>query len=482
MKPERALLLEMTASSELSSTLQTILEPSFRLDVCVLPPPPQTAEVDEPATSGTKLDKFIRDSAPALIYLLISDGRLQEAHGLLASIKQQAPDIPLIVVIGVCQPDELFELLKVGASDFIVAPLKAAEVLPRSWRLLQQPQPQQQQQPDAEQTFVQTLKAELGLKQLIGQSAVFLAQVDKIPLVAKCAANVLIAGETGTGKELYARAIHYCSARTSRPFMPVNCGAIPVELVENELFGHQRGAFTSASTLQPGLIEEADGGTLFLDEIDCLPVMAQVKLLRFLQDKEYRPLGSTRMRRVDVRIIAASNLNLEEAVALGKVRQDLYYRLNVVSLTLPPLRERREDIPLLAHHFLDKYAGEFDKEIVAFSPDALELLIAYSWPGNVRELEHVIERAIVLSPGPVIHGSDLVTSSMQPAGGRPESLQQAKAKEIARFEKSYVQGLLSACRGNITKAAQAAQKNRRSFWQLIQKYQIDVDKFKSNIS
>ncbi|HYO91261.1 MAG TPA: sigma-54-dependent Fis family transcriptional regulator, partial [Pyrinomonadaceae bacterium] len=333
MKSERALLLDMSASSNLGGALQTILEPSFRLDVRV--PPQPTAEVDEPANYGGKLDKIIRDSAPALIYLLISDGRLKEAHRLLASIKQQAPDIPLIVVIGVCQPDELFELLKVGASDFIVAPLKAAEVLPRSWRLLRQ----QQQQSDAEQTLAQTLKAELGLKQLIGQSAVFLAQVDKIPLVAKCAANVLIAGETGTGKELYARAIHYCSARTSRPFMPVNCGAIPVDLVENELFGHQRGAFTSASTLQPGLIEEADGGTLFLDEIDCLPVMAQVKLLRFLQDKEYRPLGSTRMRRVDVRIIAASNLNLEEAVLHGKVRQDLYYRLNVISLTLPPLRE-----------------------------------------------------------------------------------------------------------------------------------------------
>jgi two-component system response regulator GlrR len=473
MKPERALVLAMNASSELSRALQTILEPSFNLDVRVLPQ--LAAEIDEPANSGGNLDKIIRDSAPTLIYLVISDGRLKEAQRLLESLKHYAPDIPLIVVIGACQPDDVLKLLKVGASDFIVAPLKAAEVLPRSWRLLTQ------QQPDPEQTLAQTLKAELGLKQLIGESAVFLAQVDKIPLVARCAANVLIGGETGTGKELYARAIHYCSARTSRPFMPVNCGAIPVDLVENELFGHQRGAFTSASTLQPGLIEEADGGTLFLDEIDCLPVMAQVKLLRFLQDKEFRPLGSTRMRRVDVRIIAASNLNLEEAVAHGKMRQDLYYRLNVISLTLPPLRERREDIPLLAHHFLDKYSREFDKKVVDFASDALELLIAYSWPGNVRELEHVIERAIVLCPGPLIHAGDLVISSTQPAG-RPESLQQAKAKEIARFEKSYVQGLLSACRGNITKAAQAAQKNRRSFWHLIQKYQIDVDKFKSNIS
>jgi two-component system response regulator GlrR len=233
--------------------------------------------------------------------------------------------------------------------------------------------------------------------------------------------------------------------------------------------------------LQPGLIEEANGGTLFLDEIDCLPVMAQVKLLRFLQDKEYRPLGSTRMRRVDVRIIAASNLNLEEAVSSGKIRQDLYYRLNVIPLILPPLRERRGDIPLLARHFLDKYAHEFGKKMAGFAPDALQALIACDWPGNVRELEHVIERALVLSAGPLIRGSDLINPSSPPAGRR-ESLQQAKAKEIARFEKSYVQGLLWACRGNITKAAEVAQKNRRSFWHLIQKHQIDVDKFKSNAS
>jgi DNA-binding NtrC family response regulator len=470
MKSERALLLDMNAIGELSSTLQRILEPSFTLDVRVWP---QTAEDCETANPGGNLDKIIRNPNPALIFLVTSDDLLRETQRLLGAIKNQASDIPVIVVIGGCEPDDIFKLLKAGAADFIVAPLKAAEVLPRSWRLLRQPDP--------EHTLAQALKAELGLKQLIGESPVFLAQVDKIPLVAKCAANVLIAGETGTGKELYARAIHYCSSRTGRPFTPVNCGAIPVELVENELFGHQRGAFTSASTWQPGLIEEADGGTLFLDEIDCLPAMAQVKLLRFLQDKEYRPLGSTRMRRVDVRIIAASNLNLEEAVLNGKVRQDLYYRLNVISLTLPTLRERREDIPLLTRHFLEKYSNESDKKIVDFAPDALELLIAYNWPGNVRELEHVIERAIVLCPGPIIHASDLVISSTQPAG-RPESLQQAKAKEIARFEKSYVQGLLSACRGNITKAAQAAQKNRRSFWQLIQKYQIDVNKFKSNIS
>ena len=313
--------------------------------------------------------------------------------------------------------------------------------------------------------------------QLIGQSPIFLQQAQKIPLLASCKANVLIVGETGTGKELYARAIHYGGTRSGMPFMPVNCGAIPAELVENELFGHMRGAYTSASNLQVGLIEEANGGTLFLDEIDCLPVHAQVKLLRFLQEKEYRPLGSPKIKQADVRVVAASNLNLEEAVDTGKVRQDLFYRLNIISLTLPPLRDRREDIPLLARHFLAKYSREFDSHVEDFADEAMSMLMIYSWPGNVRELEHAVERAVVMCNKPLIQAADIVLSNRALAAKR-ESLREAKAKEIARFEKNYIQGVLSACRGNITRAAEISQKNRRAFWQLIQKYRIDVSRFR----
>ena len=314
-------------------------------------------------------------------------------------------------------------------------------------------------------------------KKLIGTSTVFRDQVSKIPLIANCEANVLICGATGTGKELYARAIHYGSERTGKPFMPVNCGAIPVELVENELFGHQRGAFTGASSAQIGLIEEAHGGTLFLDEIDCLPVAAQVKLLRFLQEKEYRPLGSARMRRSDVRIIAASNLDLELAVGDGRVRQDLYYRLNIISVSLPLLRDRREDISLLANYFLAKYAQEGRQDVTGFSPDALHLLMIQSWPGNVRELEHVIQRAVVLCDGKTIQASDLLLSNSRLSLNQ-DSLREAKAKEIARFEKNYIQAVLSICKGNITRAAHVARKNRRAFWQLIRKHEIDVSNFK----
>jgi DNA-binding NtrC family response regulator len=391
----------------------------------------------------------------------------------LVEVVRQACSAPLVLVTAANEPDEVFELARVSCDDFVTLPIKAAEVLARAWRLVGHAES------DPRVKLNSLTPPER--RGLIGESPAFIAQVEKISQIARWKSNVLLTGETGTGKELYARAIHYSSSRAGQPFMPVNCGAIPADLVENELFGHQRGAFTSAVSLQTGLIEEANGGTLFLDEIDCLPVLAQVKLLRFLQEKEYRPLGSARMKQANVRVIAASNANLEEAVGHGRVRQDLFYRLNIISIALPPLRERREDIPLLAQHFLAKYARECEKDIRGFSREALHLLMVYRWPGNVRELEHAIERAIVLCTGNRIEVGDLLLSSAD-LDRRRESLQEAKAREIARFEKSYIQGVLSVCKGNITQAAQVAQKNRRAFWQLIQKHEIDVARFKQRAS
>jgi two-component system, NtrC family, response regulator GlrR len=468
MKSQKVLLFALDTEGAVSSVLQSILEPHFNLFVQSY----DERTVDNKAGSpNARLNQCIHQSEPDLIFLALSTNQLAETREFPESF--QNFNVPVIVVVEACDADEMFELLTAGFADFIMPPLNSANVLPRAWRLLKQHRPTQAMRAPHER--------EVGLKQLIGRSPAFVAQVENIPALAKCEANVLIVGETGTGKELYARGIHYCSARAGRPFMPVNCGAIPVDLIENELFGHERGAFTSASNLQAGLIAEANGGTLFLDEIDSLPIIAQVKLLRFLQEKEYRPLGSARMRQANVRIIAASNLDLQEAVGNGKVRQDLYYRLNVISLSLPPLRDRREDIPLLASHFLDKYSTEFNKQTIDFTPEALNSLMVYSWPGNVRELEHVIERAIVLCEGPIIRNNDLAISTSQSFGGR-ESLQQAKAKEIARFEKNYIKGLLCACKGNITKAAEVAQKNRRAFWQLIQKHEINVGAYKPSRS
>jgi two-component system response regulator GlrR len=468
MRAPRALVLDVNAAGRPSSAciaLRPILSTDFRVDVLVRSK--QRASRDLAEIGRTVSERF----NPALLFLIFSSGLFEEVHLLIDSLRKKFGDIPIILINESHEPNDVLRLLKAGASDFISTPLQASDVLPRARRLVI---------PREAQTHEKPGPLPPALSQLIGDSPCLLEQVRQIPNIAKCDANVLIAGETGTGKELYARAIHYGSPRASEPFIPVNCGAIPVDLVENELFGHERGAFTNAFALQTGLVEEANHGTLFLDEIDCLPPLAQVKLLRFLQEREYRPLGSSRTRKADVRIIAASNLDLREAVGLGKVRADLFYRLNIISISLPPLRTRLEDIPLLAQHFLDKYSRDFGKENIELSPRALARLMANGWPGNVRELEHVIERAVALCDDTTIGESDILSSSM---GDYPiESLQEAKAREIGRFEKNYIRGLLRLCRGNITKAAHLAQKNRRAFWQLIQKHQIDASTFRSTTS
>jgi DNA-binding NtrC family response regulator len=385
-------------------------------------------------------------------------------------MREKSYEFPVLAVIQDGGAQDILTLLKLGVIDFIIPPLKATEVLPRIWRLLERRQ--------TEDSLIHRLKEKIGLRQLIGESPSFIRELEKIPLVARCDANVLISGETGTGKELFARAIHYLGPRAGKSFIPASCGAIPVELVENELFGHIQGAFTSATSSQPGLIQEAHGGALFLDEIDCLPLLSQVKFLRFLQEKEYKQLGSAKVHHADVRIIAATNIDLEKAVKDKKFREDLYYRLNIIPLHLPPLRERREDIPLLAQHFLNKYTSEFREQIRELAPESLRKLKAYEWPGNVRELENVIERAVIFSKRTWI-GSDDIVLSGSGATSSQESFKAAKAKAVEQFEKQYIQNLLLTHHGNISRAAQAVHKNRRAFWELIRKYKIDIPSLKS---
>jgi DNA-binding NtrC family response regulator len=466
MKEAKILLLDLNPAGGLGSTIATILksslEPGMELQH-------ESIGVFESVLCEGDLSSIISRISPDVIFLVLSPSHLKQTGALFQSMGRESSELPIIVVIEECKPDEMLGLIKLGAADFITPPLKAIDVFPRLWRLLEQTR--------RSKTLTHRLKEKLGLKQLVGESPAFVAVTRKIPLVAKCDATVLISGETGTGKELCARAIHYLSPRTTRPFVPVDCGAIPTELMENELFGHVRGAFTGASSSQAGLIHEAEGGTLFLDDIDCLPLSAQVKLLRLLQEKEYRRLGSPKVHHADVHIIAATNLDLEEVAREKKFRQDLYYRLNIIPLMLPPLRERREDIPLLARHFLGKYAAEFNDQVTDFASEAMQIFLLYEWPGNVRELEYVVERAVVLSDLTVIQGADIVLPDRK-ATESQESFKEAKAKTIAQFERSYIQGLLVTCQGNISKAAQAAQKNRRAFWQLIRKHRIDVQSFK----
>jgi two-component system, NtrC family, response regulator GlrR len=466
MKPA-ILLLDLNPADALCESLRTVLDESFRSDFTL-----QLRGVasNDPASIEDSARTVSQLKASIVLMVLPSD-LATKALTLLDSVRRYSPEVPVIAVVDASEPALMLQLLRHGASDFITPPLKAIDVVPRVCRLLEQVR--EQGGP------VHALKQTLGLKRLVGESPAFVAEISKFPIIARCDASVLILGETGTGKELCARAIHYVSPRAAKPFVPVNCGAIPVELVENELFGHEREAFTGAASSRSGLIHEADGGTLFMDEIDCLPLLAQVKLLRFLQDKEYRPLGSMKMRQADVRVMAATNIDLEEAVRAGKLRPDLYYRLNVIPLVLPPLRERREDIPLLARHFLARYADEFDKVITDFSLTAMQMLLLYEWPGNVRELEHVIERAIVMCERKVIGSEDIQLPRLKP-GASEASFQEMKATMIAQFERTYINGLLRAHRGNISKAARAARKDPRALRQLIRKHKIDVRVFKES--
>lgn len=458
MKHTEILLFDLSAPDSLLVLLRSFIEPHFKLSV--LSSDGGVARDRPGSASGCE---------PDIILLTFSPDAFDDVIQLLDSLEKGPSARPIIAAADIDDPADLLRLLSAGVSDFVTPPFKASDILARIWRLLKRRQ--------TEEPLIESLKEKLGLEQLIGKSAAFISEVRKIPIVARCDASVIISGETGTGKELCARALHYLSSRAAKPFVPVNCGAIPLELAENELFGHTRGAFTGASAYHPGLIEEAEGGTLFLDEIDCLPLQAQVKLLRFVQNKEYRPLGSAKTSSADVRIMAATNTDLEDAVKKGKLRQDLYYRLNIISLSLPPLRDRQEDIPLLAAHFLARSAAEFNKPAVEFSVGATQKLLTHRWPGNVRELDHVVQRAVVLSEGEVIEESAVVLSHNSSSEG-PEPFKKAKARVIAQFEKRYIEGLLRSFGGNITRAAQASQKNRRAFWQLIRKHKIDVQSFR----
>jgi DNA-binding NtrC family response regulator len=352
--------------------------------------------------------------------------------------------------------------------DFLAAPLRPAEGRGRIWRILAQ----QETRHVAEACTLVTER--IGLDLIVGEDPAFAAIKAKLPAVARAEATVLISGETGTGKEVVARGIHYLSRRARGPFLPVDCGAIPVELFENELFGHRRGAFTDARETAAGLIAAADGGTIFLDEVHAIPVPAQTKLLRFLQTQHYRPLGSGEFVRADVRIIAATNADLEAGIKTGAFRQDLYYRLNIISLALPPLRERRGDIPLLARHFLARHAGPEGRERWQVEPDVLECLERYAWPGNVRELENVIQQVVALAPaGPLGLEALPLRFHRREDVRLPRSFREAKAQAVATFERDYIERLLSAHRGNITQAARAARKDRRAFGRLVQKYTVE---------
>jgi two-component system response regulator AtoC len=425
-------------------------------------------------------EEALRELAARSYDVLLTDVRMPKRDGL--SVLRQAiashPELTVLVMSAYGSQEQALEAVAAGAYDYVQKPFKPEEIVfvlrkaEERERLLR------------ENKRLKTSGA-APLERILGESEGLRAVLRQVDRLAPVHTTVLITGESGTGKELIARALHERSPRAALPFVAVNCGAIPAGLIENELFGHAKGAFTDARTAKRGLFSEADGGTLFLDEVGELPLPAQVKLLRVLQEGEVRPVGESRAEKVDVRVIAATLRDLNKLVEKGEFREDLYYRLNVVNLRMPPLRERREDIPLLARSFISRFNRQLNREppVEGLSPEAEALMSAYSWPGNVRELENAMERAVLLADGPLLLPTNLPERLWEaPAApaNSPASVQQAGSdlslkRAIRELEESYIRAALRRTRGNRTRAAEVLDISHRALLYKIKEYGIDPD-------
>ena len=394
-----------------------------------------------------------------LFDVVITDVRMGDKDGMevLKFFKKISPETTVVMITAFGSVETAIEAIRAGAYDYISKPFKLEEIKLTLRRALEQ-----RRLLEENRFYRQELLTKYQFKNMIGQTPQMVQVYKTIARVADTKTTVLLYGERGTGKELVARSIHFNSNRGRRPFIPVDCASLVENLLETELFGHVRGAFTGALYAKKGLIEECDGGTLFLDEVSNLSLSMQTKLLRFLQEHEIKRVGGTESIKVDVRVIAASNQQLEPLVREGRFRDDLYDRLNVVSLSLPPLRERKEDIPLLVHHFIRRFSEEYHKDIAHVSPEVLDILTQYSWPGNVRELEHIIERAITLSAQPIILPEDLPPKVLNAA--KP-----VKLLSLKEIERDYVLKILQQTRGNKKKASEILGIDRSTLYRLLEK-------------
>ncbi|WP_242360706.1 sigma-54 dependent transcriptional regulator [Anaeromyxobacter sp. SG17] len=407
------------------------------------------------------------------VHVVVTDLVMPKLGGmdLLRRVGADFPDVPVIMITAHGSVDSAVCALKAGAFDYITKPFEQDElkkVIAKAARAH-----------DLERQNVHSSFGEGDRPPLVGQSAAMRAIYDMVARVADSPSTVLVTGESGTGKELIAKALHRGSSRRDKPLIKVNCAAIPKDLVESELFGYERGAFTGAVASKPGRFELADGGTLFLDEIGEIPVEMQVKLLRAIQEQEFERVGGIKTLRVDVRLIAATNRDLRQMIADGRFREDLYYRLAVVPIALPPLRERKEDIPLLVRHFIEKYDQRLGKKVEGIEEEALQLLLGYGWPGNIRELENLMERSVLFADGPLIEASAL-PDSLRDRGAQPAvpiaamgplgaiaAPSGASMKEIVRhaqaeLERELITRALEETGGNVTRAAKRLQISRKS--------------------
>jgi DNA-binding NtrC family response regulator len=399
--------------------------------------------------------------------LIVSDLALGDGSGidLLKVASKGQPHAPFILITAFGSIESAVEAMKLGAFDYITKPFRNEEMLMLVEKGLRHSDLSRQ---------VRQLRREVGQRygfdNIIGKSKPMRALFDLVERIAGTNSTVLITGESGTGKELFAKAIHYNSERSDKPFIAVDCGVIPENLIESELFGHTKGAFTGADSAKRGLFAEANDGTLFLDEIGNLPLPLQAKLLRALQEREIKPVGSTETVRVDVRVIAATKEGLRRAVDEGRFRNDLYYRLSVIPLKIPPLRERREDIPMLIDHFLDKVCRTNKLERRELKPAVLDKLIAYDWPGNVRELENMIERLVLISTDKIID-AEMLPAEIEEGSGEV-ALKETLSSQMADAERETILQALSRAGGNRTKAASLLGISRAGLYNKLRQYGI----------
>jgi DNA-binding NtrC family response regulator len=408
---------------------------------------------------------------------VVTDIRMPKLDGfdVLEAVRSQRPDAAVILITAHGSVETAVEAMKRGAADFIAKPFRNEEIRQAVYNVLERRRLRKENE-----RLRRELESRHSFGGLSGASAVMKSVIDELAQVSESDVSVLIQGESGTGKELAARAIHYNGPRRAGPFVAVHCGSLPETLAESELFGHKKGAFTDALRDRKGLLESAEGGTILLDEVGDMPAALQVKLLRFLQDREVRPLGGSEARRVDVRVLAATHRDLKKAVAEGTFREDLYYRLAVVTVWLPPLRERKEDIGLLADRFLAEASGRAGKQGAHFTEAALRVLASHRWPGNVRELQNAVQHAVALHPGPAL-GPETLPSGLRAGAGRTaprEDLsglphREAKHRALESFERSYWSSLLSRAGGNLTKAAELAGIDRKNMYDIFKKYGIE---------
>ncbi|GKS84770.1 sigma 54-interacting transcriptional regulator [Acidovorax sp. SUPP1855] len=399
--------------------------------------------------------------------LVLSDVRLPGRDGLALfdEVRSRHPSLPVILLTAHGTIPDAVEATARGVFTYLTKPYDAKDLLDKIAQALAFSTP----------TAQATRADDAWRAEIISRSNRMADLLAEAHMVAQSDASVLLLGDSGTGKELLARAIHRASPRANRPFVAVNCGAIPEALLESELFGHMKGAFTDAVTNHKGLFQAADGGTLLLDEIGDMPPALQVKLLRVLQERAVRPVGASQATPVNVRIISATHRDLETAMAAAQFREDLYYRLNVVTLTLPTLGDRREDIALLANHFLDNLARKYDKRLSGFSPEALKALTTAAWPGNVRQLFNVVEQVCALSTTPLV-SLGLVQRALRTPSAQVLSFAEARQ----RFEREYLVDLLKMTDGNVADAARLAQRNRTEFYRLLQKHALTPGNFKAD--